>query len=58
MTKLEMQSLIILYESYLKDTVKERTIQMANFEKEGHPIEDVIFKGDFDGFINWLKTKL
>jgi len=46
---MDKKELIKLYEEYLADTVEERT-----FEIEG---KRELWKGDFDGFINWLKEK-
>lgn len=52
------KELIKLYEQYLSETIEERTIEMPDLESEDpHAKQKRIFKGDFDGFINWLKKE-
>ncbi len=47
--------LVDLYCEYLKDTVEERTHEIE--DKETGEKKKVLFKGDIDGFIVYLKNK-
>lgn len=47
--------LIKLYDEYLISSKEKRTHEMIDFEKGGKKI--VEFKGDFDGFIDYLREK-
>ena len=45
--------LIELYEEYLSASVSERTHELTDLENGGK--KKVIFKGDLEGFISYLK---
>lgn len=57
MKKEIIRELIKLYDQYLSETIEERTVMLTNL-KEGKDYgkqQPQLWKGDFDGFINWLK---
>ena len=54
--------IIRLYDEYLENTIKERTLMMTclddkdkNYGKQ--LLVPTLFKGDLDGFIEWLRNK-
>ena len=55
-----IKNLIELYQEYLDNTVKERTLEMNNLENGSANYgkkEKVLLKGYLDGFINYLINK-
>ena len=46
------EELIKLYEQYLKETITERTHEWMGDDGK---MTKALWKGDFDGFMNWLK---
>ena len=52
--------IIRLYDEYIENSVKERTIMMTCLDEKSKDYGKqlpTLFKGDFDGFIDWLRTK-
>ena len=53
--------IIKLYDMYLSETKEERTVMLNEFDKESKDYGKQVpreFKGDLDGFINWMRKKL